>query len=217
MSTIRKASHLQDAIRILFLLDKAGIKPPESSPDNSISCILGQARLQALDFWMRNPDYLANELLNEYEDDSTNIEALNAAETIISSDEPTLRCYPMLRYRFGAYEPLDDALAILKCNDLIHWTRIGNIEHTIQHNYFLLEKGKQFGDSILEEFPLLSWYSNRAKLISTIAKDKGGRALKDRQYEQIEYFKTKNGFAYRIDSYKCNTKNPGVKRKCLIG
>jgi hypothetical protein len=26
-----------------------------------------QLRLQALDFWLRNPDYLADELLNEYD------------------------------------------------------------------------------------------------------------------------------------------------------
>ena len=29
------------------------------------------------------------------------------------SEEPEVRCYPMLHYRFGAYEPPDDALTVL--------------------------------------------------------------------------------------------------------
>jgi hypothetical protein len=38
--------------------------------------------------------------------------ALKLAVQILESDEPELRRFPMIRWFFGAYEPLDDALAV---------------------------------------------------------------------------------------------------------
>ena len=65
---------MQDAVRILMLIDRAA-EPVDgavfATSDPPLAVAVGvvrtQLRLQKLDFWVRNPDYLANELLNDYE------------------------------------------------------------------------------------------------------------------------------------------------------
>lgn len=61
----RRASRVQDAVRILFLLDHCP-QPDSECPahPDAVAVLRGQKKLQALDFWLRNPDYLADELLN---------------------------------------------------------------------------------------------------------------------------------------------------------
>lgn len=50
---------------------------------------------------------------------------LRPAGTILDSEEPEVRRYPMLRHHFGAYEPLDDALAVLRSAGLVARRRRG--------------------------------------------------------------------------------------------
>ncbi|MEU7384995.1 hypothetical protein AB0A91_34555 [Streptomyces sp. NPDC042207] len=64
-----------------------------------------ESRLQKLDFWLRNPDYLADELLNDYER-SREAVLLDLAGEILDSDEPEVCAIPMVRYLFGAFEQL---------------------------------------------------------------------------------------------------------------
>jgi hypothetical protein len=117
--TVRRASRAQDAVRLLFVLDRCGAPycPPteEAAPLDVVAVIRGQKRLQALDFWLRNPDYLADELLAQVEDGSAVDSgwALTQADLLLEGDEPDVSRYPMVRWRFGAWEPLDDALALL--------------------------------------------------------------------------------------------------------
>ena len=117
---------MQDAVRILMLIDKAaepidGAALAASDPPlaTAVGVVRTQVRLQKLDFWVRNPDYLANELLNDYEDGDKDPTLLQIAGEILDSEEPELRRYPMLRYLFGAYEDLEDALSILRQADLV--------------------------------------------------------------------------------------------------
>lgn len=60
-----RAPH-RDAIRILFILNAGGV--PLTDPNDALVAKIfkGEARLHAFDFWMRNPDYLASELLDAY-------------------------------------------------------------------------------------------------------------------------------------------------------
>lgn len=51
-------------------------------------------RLQKLDFWVRNPDYLANELLNDFENGDQDLALLAIAGEILDSEEPELRRRP---------------------------------------------------------------------------------------------------------------------------
>src|SRR6478672_11151576 len=118
-------TRMQDAVRLLMLLNEAAedITDADIAGDPALETAIGvvrtQVRLQKLDFWVRNPDYLANELLNDYVNGDQDPTLLQIAGEILDSEEPELRRYPMLRYLFGAYEDLEDALAVLRQADLV--------------------------------------------------------------------------------------------------
>jgi DNA-binding HxlR family transcriptional regulator len=103
------------------------------------------------------------------------------ARTILSSEEPEVRRYPMLRYRFGAYEPLDEALSVLAAAGLVFRRREGTPGHTRQHNYYLTDKGRSVARDMIAEVPELKYYVDRVELLVEPS------ALKDMQYAQPEY------------------------------
>jgi hypothetical protein len=142
-----------------------------------------------MDFWMRYPDYLANELLDMFEIDGTP-EFLETAKQIFEDREPDLRHVPMPRYLFGAFEPLDNALSILRAVDLIRIRRRGQPGHVQQHLYLLTQRGREAISQLAVAAVELAWYRDRAELVAKIAGGTGGTALKDRQYLQKEYAET---------------------------
>ena len=92
-----KPSDRQSAVRLLACIVAGGREPEPGKWDQDVVAILdGQARLQALDFWMRYPDYLANELLNAYEETGLK-ETFDTAKRIFDDREPDLRHLPMIR------------------------------------------------------------------------------------------------------------------------
>jgi len=188
------SSPYQHAVRILACIVAAA--DPNPIPDwepDVVGVLRSQSRLQAMDFWMRNPDYLADELLTEYEHDG-DPSWLKEAEAIIGSREPDLRRLPMVRYCFGAFEPLDNTLSILLSAGLIRIERKGNPNTRIrEHFYFLLDKGKAAMSELASLHDDLAWYQRRAELVAKIAGGVGGRALKDRQYLQQTYADTDLG------------------------
>ena len=69
MAEVAVASERQTAIRLLACIQAAGDRSSVEQWGPDVVCVLhSQSRLQALDFWMLNPDYLANELLTEFEE-----------------------------------------------------------------------------------------------------------------------------------------------------
>ena len=152
-----------------------------------------QVRLQKLDFWVRNPDYLANELLNDYENGDHDPTLLRMAGEILDSEEPELRRLPMLRYLFGAYEDLEDALSVLRQADLVIRRKNGRPGHVMRTDYYLTEAGRELAARIRRDYPELSWYSTRAALVVLLADGQGATTLKDRQYLVDEYLKTPHG------------------------
>lgn len=184
----------------------------ETQPIDSDGCSLvfkGNTKLYAYDFWMRNPDYLADELLDLY--DQTQIDRyLAAARRMFADDEPTIRKFPMIRYRFGAYEQVDDALSILRSCGLIKIDGRKEVDKVLETNFFLLPAATQLAKHIIGEYPPLNWYPSRAKLVAEVANGRPGSALKKQQYEKIEYAETKLGGVIpeitervkeRLDSY----------------
>ncbi|QPH54802.1 hypothetical protein [Pontivivens ytuae] len=143
MESLQKSTDRQNAVRLLACI-VAGSEGPEPGVwDEEVVAVLdGQARLQALDFWIRYPDYLANELLDLYEKDGAE-RLLETAKRIFSDREPELRHLPMIRYHFGAYEPLDNALAILRAADLIRIKRAGQPGKVSRHIYLLTRRGSE--------------------------------------------------------------------------
>jgi hypothetical protein len=197
---MRTASRTQDAIRLLMLLNAAaepfetgGHVDDDTAVTSAVGVVRSQVRLQKLDFWVRNPDYLANELLNDYENGDGDPTLLGLADEILSSEEPELRTYPMLRWLFGAYEPLDDALAILASAGLIIRRIRGTLEHVNRHDYYLLQAGRELADSAAAEYEPLSWYAARSYLVVQLTRGQGATQLKDRQYLVDEYVNTPHG------------------------
>lgn len=188
MTDIATASERQAAIRLLSCIEAAGDRSNVRNWGSDIVCVLhSQSRLQALDFWMRNPDYLANELLTEFEA-SGKRHLLTIAQRIFDDREPDLRCLPMVRYLFGAFEPLDNALAILRAADLVRIKREGVPGGRIrEHLYLLTTMGADALGQISGAAPELGWYRERAGLVARVAGSQGGKALKGRQYLQTEY------------------------------
>jgi hypothetical protein len=100
----------RDALRVLFIIRAEG-SPSEPPIPGVASVFHGEARLHAFDFWIRNPDYLAADLLDIYET-SGNQAFLSVADSIFANEEPDLRRLPMIRYFFGAFDRLDDSLSL---------------------------------------------------------------------------------------------------------
>ncbi|WP_413769089.1 hypothetical protein, partial [Rhodococcus pyridinivorans] len=65
----------QTAARILIILDKLGQIPTASEAQSfptAVNVIRAMSRLAKLDFWLRNPDYLADELITDVEQGAIN-------------------------------------------------------------------------------------------------------------------------------------------------
>jgi hypothetical protein len=192
--TTRRASRWQDAVRLLLLIDAAAKEPTEAdkAPPSTLGVVRTQVRLQKLDFWVRYPDYLAFELMNEFEAAPDESGLLRIAGGILDSDEPDLRRFPMLRYKFGAFEHLDDALAPLVEKGMLRKTQVFGQDSTriVEHLYFLLEHGRNVAQSLVEEAPALQWYRERTRLIVALVDGLGGTELKKRQYLLKDYADT---------------------------
>lgn len=182
----------RDALRLLYILVAGCSRLPNGEPSGAKAIFRGETRLQAFDFWMRYPDYLAEELLDLYEE--TGVERyLLETERIFSDNEPDIRRFPMLRYRFGAFEPLDDALAILCSRRLVVITGRKSGDNIMETDFLLMPEALALADRVANEFPPLAWYARRAKLVAIVAGDLGGKALKARQYSRVEYAETRSG------------------------
>lgn len=186
-------SRMQDAVRLLLLVDGAAedlVEPlPQNSPNGTVAVLRTQMALQALDFWLRNPDYFANWLLDLH-GERDDRQLLLEAERIMASDEPEVRHYPMLRYRFGAFESLDGALSVLSGVGLVFRRREGVAGHTRQHNYYLTERGRGVARGLIADAPALVYYVDRVALITRLTQGLTGTQLKAIQYEQQEYLET---------------------------
>lgn len=186
----RTTSVYQDAVRLLLLISEAAgpilDPPPAGVPADAVAVLHSQVLLQKLDFWLRNPDYLADELISRFESDG-DPDDLVLARQILESDEPEVRSYQMLRYLFGAYEPLDEALSVLRTPGLVIRRKQGTPGHTAQHDYYLTSSGKTAAKKIIETVPALRYYAERSKLVADLAAGRRGSALRDIQYLQPEY------------------------------
>jgi hypothetical protein len=181
----------QDAVRLLILLHVAADSQlADKAPDEAVACISGEKRLQAMDFWLRNPDYLAWALLDLADDTGDSSFVGEAARILSAGEEPDLRTIPMIRWRYGAWEPLDDRLSLLAAYGLACDIRRGkNLGG--RRDIYLLERGRRAATDLLVQVSQLAWYEDRAQLVATVAGDAGGDELKERQKVVWEYRETK--------------------------
>ena len=187
---------LQGALRMLFLLDRAGVAPAPGSRaerDGAVAVIAAERKLQALHFWMRNPDYLAYEILACVESAKLDRGRIDTAEELLEGDEPELHRFPMLRHRFGAYEPIDDSFSYLAAAGLARCHRSGAPGDVKRTDFYLLLAGRKAAAQIIGDHPELRWYSDRAELVAEVGGPLSGYAAKKRQYELSQYVETALG------------------------
>ena len=184
--------YLRDAIRLLFVLSE-GSRPLLVADSGATHIFRGEARLHALDFWMRYPDYLAAELLDRFEREGRAGD-LDLSDRIMSSEEPDIRRLPMVRYFFGAFDPIDNAISILKARELVMITGRKSGGRTIETNFLIYPKAFEVCDTAVKTAPVLNWYRNRARLVCELAGTATGGALKDRQYGRSQYAGTELGY-----------------------
>ena len=184
-------SYFKDALRILFVL-VAGSTEEDNLPNGARGIFRAESRLHAFDFWMRYPDYFANELLDLYMANQ-DPKLLSIVQEIFDNDEPDIRKLQMIRYRFGAYERLDDVLSILRSRSLIAISGRKAGAHLLETDFLIMPAAYALLDRIVAEFPETNWYRERATLVAFLAGNRGGAALKERQYETIQYATTHLG------------------------
>ncbi|WP_353100828.1 hypothetical protein [Myroides odoratus] len=187
----KTSTTLQDAIRLLYIFVN-GAKPIDNHPSGYIGHFEGKAKLHAMDFWVRYPDFLAFELLNRYEIENDD-RFLKLAKLIIDDQEPDLRLIPMIRYRFGAFEDLNESLSILISKGLIVTDGVksnGKIKH---YDYYVTQGASDIIIKSTKEYQILEWYQERSKLVKEISGDLGGSALKEIQYRHMSYANTSLG------------------------
>jgi hypothetical protein len=186
---------LQGALRLLFLLDAAGVLVDggPTIPPTAVKVVRSEKRIQAMDFWMRNPDYLAAEVLVLVQSRRFTDADLIVAQGLLVGDEPDLRRYPMVRYLFGAFEPIDDAFSMLVTPGLAARRRAGNPHGRKSSYFYLLQAGADAVAKIIAEDPSLVWYRDRAELVARVAGNDSGNRLKERQYAHAQYAETQIG------------------------
>lgn len=186
-SPVESHTDQQSAVRLLAATCAAATPVVDSTfGDDVVGVLRAQSRLQALDFWIRYPDYLANELLDEFEK-SRSKDDLELVRLIFEDREPDLRRVPMIRYHFGAFEPLHNPLSILRSRDLVRQHRHGEPGNVRDTWYLLTTVGREAMDKLANAADELAWYRDRAAVAARVAGVAGGAALKDRQYLQKEY------------------------------
>jgi hypothetical protein len=188
-----RGSVFRDALRLLFILVRGSVPlPPDRTTDEHDMVFIGEKRAQAIDFWMRYPDYLADDLLDLYEETGDEM-AVAAARRIFEEDEPEVRTVRMIRWRRGAYEDLQDSLAILHYRGLVAPMRREIGPDAIRYEFLVGPKARGFLDEAVADQPVLAWYERQVDLALKIATTRSGSALKDIHYEHPEYASTPHG------------------------
>lgn len=182
----------RDALRIFFIIIAGSCEFKDPAYPEHDQVFTGESRLQALDFWVRYPDYLADEMLSQYEK-SPEPSLLVQSRIMFENEEPTLRKIPMLRRYFGAYEPLDTSLGILKSRGLVLPRTRTAVDGKSSHDFLTGDFSRKRRDEILSSFPVLEWYQARTDLVLKVARGRGGFDLKKRQHAQKEYHEAQTG------------------------
>jgi hypothetical protein len=179
----------QKAMRLLAVLIAAAERLPAPGRDGEVAIFRGEKRLHALMFWLRNPDYLAHELLDLSEAEQDPL-LVGVVRQMLVDDEPILRRDAMAKWRFGAYEPIDDEMAILFSVGLVRTVMHPAGPKSAGNDFLLLPRALELATE-LDDNIAYTWYAERMRLVLRVAAGRNGTALKNQQYDQIEYATTR--------------------------
>jgi DNA-binding PadR family transcriptional regulator len=182
----------KDRLRILLILYFFGEPFKDEIKPNSVRIFKTETRIQKIDFLIRNPDYLAFELLAIAKaNPSSKSEIKSVVRDIFNKQEPVLRRMEMERFFFGAYEDIDDVISFLKSIGFIEFSSKKSSDFkTIDKQYFITAMAEQKINNHLQQLPKLQWYADRCQLIHRYFGDLSGTQLKVAQYQIDEYRNT---------------------------
>lgn len=178
------AYHYRDALRLLFVLQAGSEEEVGTAGFGRV--FRGEKRLLGLDFLIRYPDYLADALLDLY-DQSKDRSLLSRVEEIFLAQEPDVRLIKMVRWRHGAFENHATALSILSSRGLIRTRKKVMPNKRSQYEFPVADSVAQFLSNTVKEHPELGWYQERVALAMKVASGLSGSAIKGMQYEHPEY------------------------------
>jgi len=179
----------QNTIRVLFILFFFSEVYNDPQKPNLVKILYSEVRIQKIDFLLRYPSYLCDELMNLIDKEkSLKSEITEEIEMILANDEPKLKTKEMQRFFFGAYDKLDEIIAFLWGYGFIKFDsrrRLNMTQH--QKVYFLTKYGEEKINQGLSKIAVFDWYVSRCKLIKKYFGDLTGTELKEMQYEHPEY------------------------------
>jgi hypothetical protein len=178
--------HYRDAIRLLYIF--TGLAEPisgEIKTGEPTHVFFGEKRLMALDFYIRYPDYLANQLLDRYES-SGDETLLSLADNILKGDEPDVRTVLMVRWKRGAYQKIETALSILEAPGLIKTVKDMD-KQGHPWTYLIYPQAYEVTKDATTQQSSLGWYEKQVAALKQLPYQKSGTGLKQEQYSVPEY------------------------------
>lgn len=179
-------------MRLLIILTQVGKPTNDGDPANTTKVIDSQMALLARDFWVRYPDYLADELI-DMALEFGQVDHLEHAERLLADPTIDFDWLPMVRWKNGAYWWMTDAIAILVSNELVEYRRRVSAAGVAQHRYYLTQLGEEFVSAQLAGVSEFDVIRERARLAAMIDPDAPGTKLKLKQYDVEEYAATSQG------------------------
>ena len=180
----------QDRIRILLIIYYFSDDYDATDNKGFVKVFKSEVKIQAIDFLIRYPDYLAYELLNLLISDGKleKEQIKEVVKEIFTTNEPIIRNIEMEKFFFGAYEDIDDIIAFLVSISFIHFESKKRSDGRIGEKYYYLTKlGVDKIEKELKPYESLQWYFTRCQLIKTFFGDESGSNLKALQYNHKEY------------------------------
>ncbi|MCX2492638.1 hypothetical protein OQX63_04090 [Pedobacter sp. PF22-3] len=182
----------KDRLRIFLILFYFSDEYTSTEHPEYKKIFKSEVRIQKIDFLIRNPDYLAYELLLIAANDPTKKQEIKQiVKSIYDTAEPQLRRLEMERFFFGAYEDIDDVIGFLKSIGFIGFTSKKSTDlKTIEKQYFVTKYAITKANAGINNLPALEWYAKRCELIKKYFGDLSGSQLKVLQYQIDEYRNT---------------------------
>lgn len=179
----------KDRLRIFLILYFFAEDYSEASNPSFKKIFKSEGRIQKIDFLLRNPDYLAFELLNiARKENSKSSDIKQIVRDIFKNKEPILRRLEMEKFFFGAYEDIDDVIGFLDSIDFIKFTSKRSPDlKTREKQYIITSTAINKVDNSISSLPSLQWYVDRCLLIKKYFGDLTGTQLKVAQYQIDEY------------------------------
>jgi hypothetical protein len=187
-----KIRQYKDRIRIFFIIYFFGENYNGTEHPECCKLLHAEVKIQKLDFLIRNPDYLAYELLELIGKKGVGkTEIGDVIKDIFDEKEPEIRRLEMEKFFFGAYEDIDQVIAFLvSCGFIKYVSERDNKLRVIKKSYFVTREAENKMKENLKSIDALDWYIKRCELIKKYFGDYSGTNLKALQYQIDEYKNT---------------------------